>query len=170
MDQVQMQLSWKLENCYKPSTPNTPQQAQAGDEDKCLDRNDIAPAPVSESPKRLSPAKISPNVNEVNMTNDRPDGAVEHRARTPTVVESESLHKSRLTAKPVSVSSVCNIIDNSFCILYYNARSVLPKLDHLNLVISLYHPHIICIVESWLCKDIFDSEFFLDGYQLFRFD
>ena len=76
-----MQLGWKLENCYKPSTPNTPQQAQAGDEDKCLDRNDIAPAPVSESPKRLSPAKISPNVNEVNMTNDRPDGAVEHRAR-----------------------------------------------------------------------------------------
>ena len=55
-----MQLGWKLENCYKPSTPITPQQAQAGDEDKYLDRSDdIGPASatVSESPKRLSPAK-----------------------------------------------------------------------------------------------------------------
>jgi hypothetical protein len=46
----------------------------------------------------------------------------------------------------------------------------LPKLDFLNIAVSLYHPHIICIVESWLCKDIPDSELLISGYQLFRFD
>ena len=46
----------------------------------------------------------------------------------------------------------------------------MPKLDCLNLAISLYHPHIICIVESWLCQDISDSELFISGYQLIRFD
>ena len=50
------------------------------------------------------------------------------------------------------------LYDNNFRILYYNARSLLRKYDHLNIVVSLYHPHIICIVESWLCKDIFDIE------------
>lgn len=59
---------------------------------------------------------------------------------------------------------------SNFCILYYNARSILPKLDCLNLAISLYHPHIICIVESWLCQDISDSELFISGYQLIRSD
>ena len=96
-DQVQMQLGWKLENCYKLNTPNTPQQVQAGDEDKCSNRNDdIAPASVSESPKRLSPAKISPKANEVGMTNDHPDGTIEqHRACTPTVGETDSLTTSQ---------------------------------------------------------------------------
>ena len=54
--------------------------------------------------------------------------------------------------------------------LYYNARSVLPKFDYLNLAVNLYHPHIICIVESWLSKDILDSELVISDYQLFRFD
>ena len=47
----------------------------------------------------------------------------------------------------------------------------MPKFDHLNLVVSLYHPPpIICIVETWLCKDILDDELLISGYQLFRFD
>ena len=47
---------------------------------------------------------------------------------------------------------------------------ILPKFDHLNLVVSLYHPNIICIVETWLCKNIPNNELLIVGYQLFRFD
>ena len=55
-------------------------------------------------------------------------------------------------------------------ILYYNARSILPKLDHLSLSVKLYEPHIICITKSWLSKDISGDELSLPGYQLFRLD
>jgi hypothetical protein len=50
--------------------------------------------------------------------------------------------------------------------------SVLPKFDqlHVNVAVDVYRPHIICIVETWLCNDTFDNELFISGYQLFRFD
>ena len=57
-----------------------------------------------------------------------------------------------------------------FCILYFNARSVLPKFDELNLAVDVHHPRIICIVETWLCNNILDNELFTSGYQLFHFD
>ena len=46
-------------------------------------------------------------MNEISMTSDHPDGAVEHLACTPTVIESESLttNQDRLQ-QPVSVSPV----------------------------------------------------------------
>ena len=47
---------------------------------------------------------------------------------------------------------------------------MLPKFDQLNLAVDLHHPHVICIVETWLCNDILDNELFISGYQLFRFD
>ena len=50
-------------------------------------------------------------------------------------------------------------------ILYYTARSILPKMDHS---VKLYHPNIIRVTESWLSKDISDGELSLPGYQLFR--
>ena len=48
--------------------------------------------------------------------------------------------------------------------LYFNVRSLLPKIDDLRLVCSLYFPHVICIVESWLDIDILDSEICIQGY------
>ena len=46
----------------------------------------------------------------------------------------------------------------------------MPKLDHLSLSVKLHDPHVICITESWLCKNISDDELSLSGYQLFRLD
>ena len=59
---------------------------------------------------------------------------------------------------------------HSLNILYYNARSILPKLDDLILSVKLHNPHVICITESWLSNDISDNELSLTGYQLFRLD
>ena len=42
-------------------------------------------------------------------------------------------------------------------VLYYNARSILPKLDELQANVLLQKPDIICIVETWLSEDVMDN-------------
>ena len=59
---------------------------------------------------------------------------------------------------------------NFFTVLYYNARSLFPKFDVLLFSIETYHPHIICIVETWLGNEITSSEIEIQGYQLYRRD
>ena len=58
----------------------------------------------------------------------------------------------------------------SLSILYYNARSLLPKFSELQLIAETYSPNIICITETWLSSDIQDQELFIPGYQLIRLD
>ena len=55
-------------------------------------------------------------------------------------------------------------------ILYFNARSILPKVNELQLLIGLHKPNIICIVETWLSSEISDQELQIDGYQIVRLD
>jgi len=43
-------------------------------------------------------------------------------------------------------------------ILYFNARSLIPKLDELCALVEIHNPDVISIVESWLCADIPDNE------------
>ena len=54
--------------------------------------------------------------------------------------------------------------------MYFNARSVFRKLDNSKLVCAIHHPDVICIVESWLDKEISDSELSLDCYNVSRVD
>ena len=70
----------------------------------------------------------------------------------------------------VNVASVSSSSSNTFIVLYYNARSLLPKFDDLCAVIAALNPDIVCIVESWLCSDISVSEISVPGYQIIRLD
>ena len=54
--------------------------------------------------------------------------------------------------------------------LYYNARSIIPRLDELRLICSDTTPDIVCIVETWLRDSISDSELTINGYNLVRRD
>ena len=47
---------------------------------------------------------------------------------------------------------------------------MLPKIDHLSALCLASDPDIVCIVESWLCNEITDSEIALPGYSLVRLD
>ena len=47
-------------------------------------------------------------------------------------------------------------------VLYYNARSLLPKLSA---TLTLEQPHIVCVVETWLSPDIAGNELQMCGYQ-----
>ena len=57
-----------------------------------------------------------------------------------------------------------------FSVLYFNARSILPKLDNLKAEIAAQNPTIVCIVETWLSEDISDLEISIENYDVARFD
>ena len=62
----------------------------------------------------------------------------------------------------------CSVINsNSMTIMYYNARSLIPKYDELSVTMEAHNPDVICIVETWLSVDVLDSEI---GYQVYRRD
>ena len=54
--------------------------------------------------------------------------------------------------------------------LYYNARSILPKLDELRAGVLFQKPDMICIVETWLSEVVTDYELLLPYYQIHRLD
>lgn len=55
-------------------------------------------------------------------------------------------------------------------ILYFNARSILPKLDELRTLCAMDSPDVVCIVETWLDGEICDQELVIDGYCVVRRD
>ena len=59
---------------------------------------------------------------------------------------------------------------NKLSILYFNARSILPKMDELKVVVAVQNPSIICVVETWLCDAISDFEISIKDLQLVRLD
>ena len=73
---------------------------------------------------------------------------------------------------PPSLAAVGTRTDNrnNLSLIYFNARTLVPKFDELCLIVSAHNPDIIAIVESWLCPDISDHEICIPGYHLFRQD
>ena len=55
-------------------------------------------------------------------------------------------------------------------LLYFNVGSLLPKIDNLRSICTLYSPDIVCIVETWLGDTILDSAIAIQGYHLCRLD
>ena len=55
-------------------------------------------------------------------------------------------------------------------VLYYNARSIIPKLDELRFLIPVHNPDIIYIVESWLDNSNLDRELTISNYNLLCLD
>ena len=67
-------------------------------------------------------------------------------------------------------SNHCHFATNSdrdkvFKILYFNARSILPKLDELKIITENSNPDVVCITETWLSQEISDSEMSIPGYR-----
>ena len=54
--------------------------------------------------------------------------------------------------------------------MYFKATSLLPKIDNLKILSSVYSPDIICVVETWLDTDILESKIAIQGYTVIRLD
>ena len=63
----------------------------------------------------------------------------------------------------LSLSNYCKI-------LYFNARSLLPKIDDLRAEVLSKNPSVVCVVESWLSRDVLDLEITITGYNIHRYD
>ena len=58
---------------------------------------------------------------------------------------------------PNSNSDHCSCLNaGTLSILYFNARSLIPKFDELCLLVETHQPDIVCIVETWLDHNISD--------------
>ena len=55
-------------------------------------------------------------------------------------------------------------------VFYFNVRSLLPKIDNLRLICSVYKPGIVCLVETWLDNSVDDVELCVQGYNIVRLD
>ena len=54
--------------------------------------------------------------------------------------------------------------------VFWNARSLIPRMEEVQRIIDLAGPEIIGINETWLNKNIDDDEITFDGYLSFRAD
>lgn len=70
----------------------------------------------------------------------------------------------------VTTTSVSALHQNKLSILYYNACSLLPKIEYLAATCLACNPDIVRFVESWLCSDIDDNEVSLHNYLVVRLD
>ena len=59
-----------------------------------------------------------------------------------------------------------NASNDHLSILYFNALSIIPKLDELKAIVEAEQP-LVCIVETWLSADISNNEI---AYQSLRAD
>ena len=57
-----------------------------------------------------------------------------------------------------------------FSLMYFNCRSLLPKLDELAAFCSANNPDIECLVETWLCGDVLNNEVCIPNYSIVRQD
>ena len=73
------------------------------------------------------------------------------------------------TDKPITVCPK-NISEAGHRCVCLNARSIVNKINELNIMVEDIDPHIIDITELWANTDITDAELGLTGYVMFRRD
>ena len=83
-------------------------------------------------------------------------------------MEGSGSHSSCNDTEP-ALTNTCNPRPN-MSILYFNARSLLHNIDDLRIICNTKKPALICIVETWLCSDIHDSEIAITDYTIHRLD
>ena len=59
---------------------------------------------------------------------------------------------------------------HNLSVLYFNVRSLIPKIDHLRVICASQNPGFVCIVETWLNSEVDDSEICIQGYSIVRLD
>jgi len=67
-------------------------------------------------------------------------------------------------------SSPCAPKSSKFTVVYYNPRSLIPKMDELRIIVESQRPSVICVVETWLSEEVSDQEISLSEYQVTRLD
>ena len=159
-EQIQLQTDWKIEPCYMPATLT----------DKLPASQTISQIVASNDTN----SNLDPSSSDVVDNESDPEFTQVTHDQEPADNGTSNLHVQQPSQQRLhySVSNHPLSFPNSnFCtILYFNARSLVPKLDNLFLSVVTHQPHIICIVETWLSSEIDSVEVDIPGYQLYRRD
>ena len=68
-----------------------------------------------------------------------------------------------------AMEGVCSH-DKLLHIVYFNARTLIPRLGELRVICELQKPDIVCITEMWLCEEVGLLECSIHGYHCLRCD
>ena len=71
---------------------------------------------------------------------------------------------------PINPRNDCLVVETNLKCIYFNARSIVNKLDELQLYINKEKVDIIGITETWLNEEISDVELNINDYTIFRHD
>ncbi len=69
-----------------------------------------------------------------------------------------------------ATNSLENCSEAGYKCVCLNARSIVNKINQLNIMVEDIDPDIIGITESWATTDVSDAELGLTGYVIFRKD
>ena len=83
-------------------------------------------------------------------------------------VSNSLLNDSCQNSFPNSISNSNGI--ESLKLIFLNSQSIVAKRASLAVLLDDYNPDVIAVSETWLSSDISSSEFFPDGYYVFRKD
>ena len=73
-------------------------------------------------------------------------------------------------SNPVNHRNDSLVVETNLKFIYFNARSIVNKLDELQLYIDKETADIIGITETWLNEEISDVELNINDYTIFRHD
>ncbi len=76
----------------------------------------------------------------------------------------------RVQTQGTNRTALMTCTSKCFSVIYFNCRSLLPKIDELRANCATYCPDVVCLVETWLCSDIINSELYIPNYNVFRLD
>ena len=75
-----------------------------------------------------------------------------------------------LIPNPVNHRNDSLVVETNLKCMNFNARSIVNKLDELQLYIDTEKADIIGIIETWLNEEISDVELNINDYAIFRHD
>ena len=166
--QLQLQTGWKLEPCFKPLQLDPANSSPASE--SLPDLEHANSSPTSKSLPDVDPANSNPTSESTPPTSPTSPSSISNSFYIPSIDVSFFGQLS----PPMQGTSVNSHVETDhrqgINILYYNAHSLLPKIDELRLVCEVANADIICVVETWLNSDIANNELWLPNYQLHRRD
>ena len=69
-----------------------------------------------------------------------------------------------------NIKTISKYVVNELKCVYFNARSIVNKIDELQLLLEAEHPDVIGISETWLKETILDNELNVNDYNIYRHD
>ena len=168
---LQTQTSWVLEKCTKPSD-NTiiqvaaePSLEQPNTDESQSQENatkDEIGNPTTATTATLTLTPVDPAHPSANSSTSTKNASnqLDQTISVPNATAASFLGEQRC----INQSIIAN--KGHVSVFYFNVRSLLPKIDNLRVICTVYKPCVVCLVETWLDSSIDDVEISIQGYTI----